>query len=187
MQRDTVTENTGIDEQLRALTNSDEKTLAILYKHTYPKVAAYIFDNGGSEEQAKDTFQEAFIAVWRNVQLNKFDIREGHTVEGYLFQVSKYKWIDYLRSAKREAVVSLDDDTKAYNGISEPANDDGEKIDMVRKHFAKLGDNCRDVLTRFYYNKQSLQTIAGAFGWTEQTAKNNKYRCLQKLRSFIKQ
>ncbi|HEY0040609.1 MAG TPA: hypothetical protein VGB71_08105, partial [Flavisolibacter sp.] len=56
----------------------------------------------------------------------------------------------------------------------------------VRENFTKLGNNCRELLNRFYFQKESLRTIALAFQWTEATAKNNKYRCLQQLRELIK-
>lgn len=184
MHQDTVTGNRLIHEQLRALSNNDEKALNDLYRQTYPRVAAYIIEHGGDEDEAKDVYQEAFIAVWRNIQANRFIIKEGHTIEGYLFRVSKFKWIDHLRSVKRKPFVPLTEDS-VREETPDPLHDDSERIDKVRTYFGQLGENCRKVLTSFYYNKKSMQDIAADFGWTEPTAKNNKYRCLQKLRSLM--
>jgi DNA-directed RNA polymerase specialized sigma24 family protein len=41
------------------------------------------------------------------------------------------------------------------------------------------------VLTLYYFMKQSMSKIAAVFSWTEATAKNNKYRCLQRLRNMV--
>ncbi len=59
-------------EQLMRIKANDEKVLGELYRHNYRKVENYILKNSGTAEHAKDIFQEAFLALWPNVQLNKF-------------------------------------------------------------------------------------------------------------------
>ena len=58
-------------------------------------------------------------------------------------------------------------------------------LEKVKMHFAAMEAPCKEVLQRFYFLKQSMADIAAAFSWTDATAKNNKYRCLQKLRSMV--
>ena len=72
---------------------------------------------------------------------------------------------------------------KEADALSE---DENEYINTVKNHFDNLGENCKEVLSRFYYNKQSLKIIGQQFDWTEATARNNKYRCLQRLRELLK-
>jgi RNA polymerase sigma factor (sigma-70 family) len=173
-------------EQLQAIKANDEQTLKALYQANYSKIEMYVLNNKGTVDQAKDIYQEAFIAVWRNIQLDKFHPETETALEGYLYQIAKNKWLDYLRSGHHTKIVRMDDDKFSQvqgEGISEEEN---EYINSVKNYFTKIGENCKDVLTRFYYRKESMKQIAAAFGWTEASARNNKYRCIEKLRELIK-
>lgn len=164
-----------------ALANND-KALEALYTSNFYKTEAFILANSGTAEEAKDIYQEAFIAVWRNIKAGRFTAQNGSSLEAYLFQIAKYKWYDHLKAAKKMTVVPVDD-----NPFIEVAyNEEEEKyIEQVQHHFKNLGEPCRQVLTLFYFMKQSMVEIAAAFSWTEATAKNNKYRCLQRLRNMV--
>ncbi|MEI2748935.1 MAG: hypothetical protein V9E88_09285 [Ferruginibacter sp.] len=49
--------------------------------------------------------------------------------------------------------------------------------------FNLLGEKCRMLLILFYHKKQSYKEIATALSFSdEKTAKNQKYRCLQKAK-----
>ena len=70
--------------------------------------------------------------------------------------------------------------------VPEATEEQEEQLQQMKTHFAKLGSTCKDVLLRFYYKKESLRNIATSQGWTEATARNNKYRCLQQLKGLMK-
>ncbi len=172
---------------INAIKANDATALQMLYCNNYPKVESYILNNHGAREQVKDIYQEAFIAMWRNIQLNKFNPESDSALQGYLFRIAKNKWIDHLRSDARLNIVPLEDNGEESGDINGALNnDESEYVLMVRNNFKHLGERCRDLITKFYYNRQSLRQIAEFFNWTEATAKNNKYRCLQQLRELIK-
>lgn len=171
--------------QLAAIKQNDDAALKALYLENYSKVEAYVMANSGTADEAKDIYQEAFIAVWRNIQLNKFTPVNETSLGGYLYQVAKNKWLDHLRSGHHKKLVPLDGSENGALVEELPENQQAYLL-ALRKNFAKLGNTCRELLQRFYFGKESLRTIAQAFQWTEATAKNNKYRCLQQLREFIK-
>ncbi len=158
--------------------------LKSLYENNYFKIEKYVLNNSGSIEQAKDIYQEAFIAVWRNIQLDKFYPENESALTGYLYQIARNKWLDYLRSNHHKKHTTL---TNLENRLAEEITliEDNDYIADVKNQFEQLGENCREVLTRFYYKKQSMKIIAEKFDWTEATARNNKYRCLQRLRDLI--
>lgn len=176
----------GLLQQFHAIKENDEKALKDLYRANYPKAERYVVDNNGTIEEAKDIYQDAFITVWRNVQAGRFQPQHNGSLNGYLLQVVKHKWLDHLRTVKRKPVVPL---TEGLNGMEAmPGFSETEQtmLKLVKKHLQQLGQQCRDVLERFYYHRQSLRTISEVFGWTEATAKNNKYRCLQRLKDALK-
>ena len=181
-----ATRHTTAFEQLLAIKLNDESALKALYKNNYHKIEAYILKNNGTEEQAKDIFQEAFVAVWRNIQLDKFQPENETAIDGYLYRIAKNKWMDHLRSSYYNKVVRMDD-AHPDEEIDTVAPEENEYLILVRKHFQHLGENCKKILTRFYFHNQSLRKIGAAMGWSEATARNNKYRCINKLKELISQ
>lgn len=187
MQEDSFTGDTRYQEQLDAVRTGDDKTLQQLYRDNYRYVEKFVIDNSGTAEQAKDIFQEAFLSMWRNVQAEKFVVKEGGSLSAYLQRIAKNKWLDYLRSAAYRKTVLLEAEIVESIAVEEVVNENElAGIKQVREQFELLGDNCRELLTRFYYRGESLRSVAQVFGWTGDTAKNNKYRCIERLRKLLK-
>jgi RNA polymerase sigma factor (sigma-70 family) len=185
MQQKACKEGTDATAQSNAIKANDEAVLKSLYENNYQGVEKYVLSNSGTVDQAKDVYQEAFIAVWRNIQLDKFYPESENALIAYLYQIARNKWTDYLRSKHYKKNTSLNDLVhKLPEEIEE--DEDDRFIGNVKIYFEKLGENCKEVLTRFYYKKQSMKKIASRFGWTDASARNNKYRCLQKLREIMK-
>ncbi len=59
-----------------------------LYESSFPKIARYIKNSGGSFEDAKDIFQDAIIIYYVKRQENNFHIRISE--EAYVFGISKH-------------------------------------------------------------------------------------------------
>ncbi len=51
--------------------------------------------------------------------------------------------------------------------------------------FKLLGNPCKQLLTTFYFEKKSLREIADELQIEENTARNKKYRCMEKLREMV--
>lgn len=170
---------------IQTLQSSDEQLLKNLYSNNYHGVEQYITQNNGGTEDAKDIFQEAFLAVWRNVQLGSFKPASEKEYAAYLFRVAKNKWIDQLRAGKNRQTVSLGDESLLAAPEAMEQQETNQYIDEVKKKFTALGERCRSLLELFYFKKQSMQQIAAFFSWTEESAKNNKYRCLKQLRESV--
>lgn len=171
-------------DQVISIRENDENALKELYQNNYSKIESFILNNNGTEEQAKDIFQDAFIAVWRNLQLDRFHPENETAIDGYLYQIAKNKWMDHLRSGYHKKIVPMNETIHQENE-QEVYEEENEYLIAVRKHFKDLGENCQLVLTKFYFGNEPLKKIAETMGWTEATARNNKYRCIQKLRELI--
>ena len=62
-----------------------------------------------------------------------------------------------------------------------------EKIDQitkVEKMFQQLGEKCRQLLLLYYYEKKKMSEINSIMGFSGNTSKNEKYRCMKKLRTL---
>ncbi|RYY30959.1 MAG: sigma-70 family RNA polymerase sigma factor [Chitinophagaceae bacterium] len=180
----TVPLSTSTDWIVRLKAN-DDLLLETIYKTGFPGIKKYIIQNNGTEDDAKDIYQEAFIIMWRNVQLDKISFRGFEQLQGYLYRIAQYKWLDHLRSSRVKHTSAMPDTEIETDMNSETDIEENAYIATVRQHYAAMGNPCKEVLKRFYFLKQSMAQIASNFSWTEATAKNNKYRCLQKLRNMI--
>jgi len=179
------TKTFSINDLVTGFKQNNPKTLKFVYKQTYPKVLSFVLKNSGNEAQAKDVFQEAFIACWNNLKDDKFS--EDGNVEAYLYAIAKNKWTDYLRSAKYKKTVSVNKIT--YLAVAEDEDDTNEDLELkqraiLKDAFIKLGDNCKTLLKLFYFERKSMKDISNELKITPATARNNKYRCMEKLKSL---
>ncbi|WP_267148372.1 RNA polymerase sigma factor [Xanthomarina sp. F1114] len=182
----TETESTQIIELIKI---NDEGVLKTLYHSNFHKIEAFILKNSGTKEQAKDIFQEAFIAVWKNVKTNKFQAQTNHSINGYLYTISKNKWMDYLRSKhhKKTVVTSKLNHFEISDKNALDKDDDilkENRLQGVMEAFKSLGLPCKNLLTKFYFEKKSMNIIAKELQLDPASARNKKYRCMKKLREL---
>lgn len=171
-----------------AIKTNDELVLKQLYINNYKKVELFILKNNGTMPQAKDIYQETFITVWKNIKEDKFSPNNDTAIQGYLFQIAKNKWTDYLRSSqyKRMSPLEIDFQTSEENGHHKIDfhEEENQRLAITMQAFGKLGAACKELLTRFYFSKKSLREIAQELAIDEASTRNKKYRCIQKLREI---
>lgn len=178
------------EKLVKAIQANDEHVLKSLYKDNFYKTEQYVLKNSGSFDEAKDIFQEAFVAVWENVQDNKFVPKNKSALNGYIYTIAKNKWLNHLNSALYRKTNSFENHvhTLTDKNIIEAdifKEENENKIDDVANAFDSLGDTCKKLLSVFYYDNKSLRDISKVFNITEASARNKKYRCLEKLRTLV--
>ena len=173
------------DENLvNLIKNNDGATLKQLYGCNYAKVRRYVLKNSGDEQQAKDVYQEAFVAMWRNVKEGKFTEDSSSNIGGYLFQIAKYKWLDHLRSAQYKNTTFINRDIEFVESLTEEDEARNKKINRIMEAVDQLGEKCQILLKLFYFEKKSFREIAEIVEMDEASARNAKYRCQEQLRKL---
>jgi RNA polymerase sigma factor (sigma-70 family) len=174
---------------ISALKRNDNKTLRNLYVTNYPKIEVLVLKNSGTKADAKDIYQEAFLAVWQNVKQNKFIPKSESSINGYLYTIAKNKWMDILRSQgyKKTVIASqlnhFEIKDEENNGIDDDILKD-KRLEDVMLAFKNLGDACKSLLHQFYFEKKSMNLIAEELQLDSASTRNKKYRCMQKLRKI---
>ena len=174
-------------ELICAIKSNESDVLKHFYTTNYKKVELLILNNSGSIEHAKDIYQEAFITVWTNVKNDKFTPKNDTALQGYLYKIAKNKWLDVLRSKSFKNSKPLNYETLAF---IEDENDEeieinSNKLKLAMEAFKNLGQPCKQLLSVFYFEKKSLKEIALELKIEETTARNKKYRCMEKLRAKV--
>jgi len=60
-----------------------------------------------------------------------------------------------------------------------------KRLQDVMYAFGNLGATCKSLLTKFYFEKKSMNTIAVELQLHPSSTRNKKYRCMQKLKTLV--
>lgn len=167
-------------------TNKTDKALSSLYKH-FPMMQKIIVHQGGNRQDAEDIFQEALIILIRKARESDFQLTSK--LSTWLFSVCRFLWKDELKRRKWPIAQELET-------ISTASEDEDLHRTVNNEHVAKLAekaldslqDRCRQLLILFYEGRLKLKDIAEKMGYSsENTAKNQKYKCLESARNKLKE
>lgn len=171
-------------EIVEAIQNGhNSKVLNDLYQTALPQIVKYICINNGDEEEAKDIFQDAVVALFTTVKLGKFE--EGKDVNGFLFFVSRNLWINRIKKRNKQMDLSyLPIPLTEENPLAVVITD--EKRNVIAQVLGKTGAKCKQILTHVIYDNYTMKEIAKIMDFSgEDVAKSTHYRCKQKLMELV--
>lgn len=173
------------EDIIKGIVNKEDSALNALYKLHYSMIYNLIVNNNGSSQEAKDIYQETIIVFYNNIISSEFKLE--CKIKTYLYSVARRLWLNELKH-KFKIVSSLND----FEDIIEIEKSDIEKLvenekklKLMDKCLVDLGEPCSTILKEFYINKVSMTEIAEQMGYTNSdNAKNQKYKCLQRLKKL---
>jgi RNA polymerase sigma factor (sigma-70 family) len=167
------------EEVIAKIRKGDERALDFLYRKNYKMMVNMIMKNNGTEDEAKDVYQEALIVVWQKAQNPEFIL--SSKLSTFLYSVCQNLWRKELERKSRH--TSEDESNKSE--IIEM--DKKERIEVINQCISELGETCRNILTYYYFDDMSMAEIAEKLGFANSdTAKTKKYKCKQELDRLIK-
>ena len=178
------------EELLTGLANGSDDALTQLYRRYFPMVLHLITTNNGSEDDAKDIYQETLVVLYEKVRAGSFDLHSQ--LKTYIYAVGRRLWLKQLAQKSRYMVRDVDidvTDATAAGQISDDLVDHEERdrqFDLMTESLGRLGEPCRTLLEDFYIRHQSMQDITEKFGYTNaDNAKTQKYKCLMRLKRLF--
>ena len=165
-------------EILARLKQGDENTLDLLYKQHYRMMIKLIIKNNGSEEEAKDIYQESLIVLWQKAKSENFVLTSK--ISTYLYSICLNLWRKELERKKRFSYEIKED-------VDVMDMDRDERVKIINKCIQQLGETCRDILTYYYFDRLSMVEIAEKMGFANSdTSKTKKYKCKKELDILVK-
>ncbi|MGN6646305.1 MAG: RNA polymerase sigma factor [Cytophaga sp.] len=165
-------------EILVRLKQGDENTLDLLYKTHYRMMIKLIVKNNGTEEEAKDIYQESLIVLWQKAKDDNFVLTSK--ISTYLYSICLNLWRKELERKKRFSY-------EVKEGADVMEMDRDERIKIINQCIQRLGDTCREVLTYYYFDRLSMVEIAEKMGFANaDTSKTKKYKCKKELDQLVK-
>jgi RNA polymerase sigma factor (sigma-70 family) len=170
--------NMNEKEIFERICKGDEKALEFLYKKYYRMMTKLVITNSGTEDEARDVYQDALIVFWQKATSGNLVLTSK--ISTYVYSICQNLWRKELDRKKRlsseekDTPVMLDTET-------------AEREKIIAKCIDQLGDTCKKVLMYYYFEEMSMQDIADKLGFANtDTAKTKKYKCKKKLDDLIK-
>jgi RNA polymerase sigma factor (sigma-70 family) len=165
---------------IAGIRSQDDKILNWLYDHYFQTVRKYILNNGGSEEDVSDVFQDTIITLYNQITDNNLDLTND--LKGYFFGIARNIWI--VQFKKNQKTVELEVD---IHDTEEPDDQGGSIMEkIVARVFLKLKPDEQQVLNMFAAGK-SYEEIAVEMNLkNEEYARRKKYLSKEALLSLMK-
>ena len=170
---------------LEGLAANDRQVIEAIYRDNYPMVQAFILNNSGDSDEARDIFQEAMIVLFEKAKSGSFEL--NCQLKTYMYSVCRRLWLKRLQQLQRygslienvEETVMVDEDLELH----EKHNAD---FVLMETTMSKIGEPCKSLLDAYYIQKKNMQEIAADFGYTNaDNAKTQKYKCLLRLKKLF--
>ncbi len=159
--------------------------LESLYSKYYEVVKSYIIKNNGTEDDARDIFQDSLIIFYKKIKSG--DLLLSCTIKTYIYSICKNKWMDILRGNKNHSRLLENEYRHLNEGIISYDHLEGvERKKIISELLDLIGKDCKKVLYYFYYERLPMKDIAKKMGFSsEQSSKNKKLKCLKRLKQHI--
>ena len=158
--------------------HGDESALDLIYKKYYRMMTRIVTSNSGTEDEAKDIYQDALVVFWQKSVSGKLVLTSK--ISTYIYSICLNLW---RKELDRKSRLSREEkDSPEYQD-----QETEERSRIIRSCIDDLGDTCKKVLMYYYFDGLSMSDIAEKLGFANtDTAKTKKYKCKKKLDEIIK-
>ena len=133
---------------------------------------------GCEQEMAKDIYQQSILIFYENIQSGKLTHLTSQ-VKTYLYSIGRNKYYEALREQGRNQKIQAEDMER------EPIPE--AMLQHIEVCLERLGEPCRALLMQYYYHQRSMEELVSMFDYKNvDSAKNQKYKCLERLRKMVK-
>lgn len=162
-----------------------ESQITRLYDMYRKEFLGYVMKNHTiGESDAIDIYQDSFLAMYRNIRDGKLTALSC-SLKTYLFQIGYHKILKHLKKRKAEGshyspdiIREIDTDYQSQDWL--------DKQEITYHAVLAMPEPCNKVLSLFYWERKSMEEIAGIMQYKNgQVAKNRKLICIKKLKDTL--
>lgn len=174
------------DLLIRAFQEKNDKLIRPFYLRIREK---YLRINRGRMDQDSliEIYQDGFVRLFEAAQKGKLTNLTGD-LEGYLLGICRHLY------AARVGEIMAGRSAQGQDGLLELLTEESDEYEpmeeqeqAVRNALDRLGMQCQKILRAFYYLGWTMEKISKELQYPNpETAKSQKYRCIQHLKKIIK-
>lgn len=174
------------NELIARIKSGDPKALEKLYADYRTEFIQWgISVNHAEAEDAKDVYQQSVIILYENI-VNGRLIEMKSNMKTYLFAIGKNKFAELNRKKKHTMAITPENSVDVTDTEDLSSEKTDQLILLSKKALEKLGAPCKTLLELYYYHKRTMSEIAQSLGYkNEDSAKNQKYKCLNRLKEIF--
>ncbi len=165
-----------------------EKPIKELYKE-FPSARLTLLKYGANEQQVPEIFNDSLVLLIEKV--GNVDFQLTAKLSSFLIGICLFKLKNALRKEHKLAqFVSLSDDLNQHFLLAQGEFDEEkeEKLAIIDSVLEKIHERCQKLLKLFYFEKKNMQEIADVMNFSStQSAKTQKYKCLEKAHEMANQ
>jgi RNA polymerase sigma factor (sigma-70 family) len=162
---------------IEGILEEDHQILKKIYLEYYPFIFNYISGNSGSEEDAKDIFQDALVVIYMKARKNPDFLISSF--KSFLYSNCRLLWLRVLndKSWNFQSLENYDDITDIDQDSIVGDLIEMEKRKLVLKHFRGLNEECKKLLA-LAIDGTPLELIKEIMGYSSiQYVKNRRLNC----------
>jgi RNA polymerase sigma factor (sigma-70 family) len=170
---------------IELLKKGDEKTIHFLYTEYKPGFLLFAAKYNLAKDDLLDVYQDAIVALCENAKKGNLDELKS-AVKTYFFTIGKY--MIYARLKKNNKTTPYEN-IDNFDFEWEDLEEDKTNVQLIslREAFKELGEQCKKVLTLFYYEEKKLEEITQLMKYeNKDVAKSQKSRCIKTLKELSK-
>lgn len=170
-----------------ALRNGEASAFEELYARYFKMAASFVQKNQGSDDDARDIFQETLFILVK--KLRQADFQLTAKLGTYLYSIIRHLWLKRLKKKGRFQLAPQDDQEEK---IAITDNEIEVKEQFERKHelmadvLETLKEDCRKIILKSFYEKRSHKEIAEIMGYTAQFVRVKLHRCMERFRKQVR-
>lgn len=169
------------------LLNNDRRCIEKIYKDNFNQIRAYVINNNGDLDEAKDIFQEALVLLFEKAKLGDFQL--SSKLGTYIYSICRNIWLKKLNRSRGKEISTSEFFEENVGTTEDDAAVQEEKnlqFTVMEEAMSKLGEPCKTLLESFYVQKMDMKSITEMFGYTNaDNAKTQKYKCLMRLKKLF--
>lgn len=163
--------------------NADPEAVRFMYQNYLPEVIAFIVKKGGNKEDARDVFQEAIMALFKQARAEKLHLTAD--LKTYFIAICKNQWLKAIRKKSNIDAIVPDFDPSDLGQDLNQKLEKAERFQLIYSHVKKMSPSNQAILT-MHFQKYSTEEIAKALNFSKAYVKKRKFLSKRDLMQSIK-
>ncbi len=175
-------------EILKGIREGQDVILRYVYDTYFDAIEMMVLKNNGTEDLAKDIFQESLVTIYKMAQAKEFEIKQSSFFT-FFYALSRNTLFLHYRSNKRDVlfrVAELSDSNIVFDEDTDSLIKQGLKERLFHKYFKSISEKCRKILQLFLKGFTAV-VIAEKLNFTSDSyVRKRKKVCIETLVEMIK-
>jgi RNA polymerase sigma factor (sigma-70 family) len=176
---------------LTQLRSGSDSAFELVYRKHFRAATHFVRHNSGTEQDARDVFQEAMLVLVKKSRDENFRLTAN--VGTFLYAVVQRQWLHRLRTKRnRPEVLTADPNANRLENADDQTDIEATENTFETKHetvknlLDTLKTECQQLILYTFYQKLPNGEIARLLGYAESFVKVKRHRCMEMLREKVK-